>query len=59
VQRPDDHPAKPKDYMPHDAFWIKRGYQRRSDIVTDFAWRDVGDTSETKKPMVFWVRELG
>lgn len=58
VERPENHPRKPAGYTPHDAFWTKRGYVKRPDIVATFAWRDVGDTHESDKPMVFWVKEL-
>jgi GNAT superfamily N-acetyltransferase len=58
VVRPSDHPRRPKDYLPHDAFWHKRGYQKRPDIVAEFAWLDLGDRDETKKPMTFWIKEL-
>lgn len=59
VKRPDDHPLRPAAYVPHDAFWIKRGYVKRPDIVASFEWRDIGDTGETAKPMVFWLKEIG
>jgi GNAT superfamily N-acetyltransferase len=59
VVRPDNHPLRPKDYVPHDAFWQKRGYQKRPDIVAEFAWLDLGEREETKKPMTFWIKELG
>lgn len=59
VVRPSDHPKRPGGYVPHDAFWKKRGYQKREDIVASFAWRDVGEPHETDKPMVFWIKELG
>jgi GNAT superfamily N-acetyltransferase len=58
VQRADDHAARPAGYVPHDAFWSKRGYQKHPEISTRFAWCDVGDTNETEKNMVFWLREL-
>ena len=58
VQRAEDHPARPPGYVPHDAFWSKRGYTKRPDLTTRFAWRDVGDAHETEKTMVFWLREL-
>lgn len=58
VERPVDHPARPRDYVPHDAFWNKRGFQRRADLVAAFSWKDVGSETETEKPMVFWVKEL-
>jgi GNAT superfamily N-acetyltransferase len=58
VERPAHHPRRPADYRPHDAFWARRGYTRRPDITTTFTWRDLDDTAETAKPMVFWVRAL-
>jgi GNAT superfamily N-acetyltransferase len=58
VQRPADHPAKPANYVPHDAFWTKRGYQKRPEITAEFAWRDIGERGESEKTMVFWVKEL-
>jgi GNAT superfamily N-acetyltransferase len=58
VERPFDHPARPHDYVPHDAFWQRRGYVRRADLVARFAWRDLGDAHDTNKPMVFWLKEL-
>lgn len=58
VQR-DDHPARPADYRPHDPFWGKRGFTKRPDIHTHFAWRDLGDAHETEKLMQFWIKELG
>jgi GNAT superfamily N-acetyltransferase len=58
VERPADHPARPTDYRPHDAFWAGRGFVRRPDIVGRFAWKDIGDDGETEKPMVFWLKEL-
>ncbi|MEL3889314.1 GNAT family N-acetyltransferase [Ferrovibrio sp. MS7] len=58
VQRPADHPMKPADYVPLDAFWTKRGYSKRPDLVSSFSWTDIGDTAQTAKPMVYWMREL-
>ena len=58
VVRPDDHPRKPPDYVAHDAFWTKRGYVKRPDIVATFSWCDVGELEETDKAMVFWLKEL-
>lgn len=58
VERAQNHPRKPADYAPHDAFWSKRGFSKRPDIVTEFAWRDLDDPRETNKRMVFWLKEL-
>jgi GNAT superfamily N-acetyltransferase len=58
VERPADHPRRPKDYVPLDAFWAKRGYTRRPDLRTTFTWQDLDDADESSKPMVFWTKTL-
>jgi GNAT superfamily N-acetyltransferase len=58
VVRPADHKARPKDYVPLDAFWTKRGFRPRPDLTASFEWRDVGDESSTRKPMAFWLKNL-
>lgn len=58
VVRPEDHPARPGDYRPLDAFWAKRGYAPVTGFVGRMAWRDLGDAGETEKPMRFWMRRL-
>lgn len=58
VQRSVDHPLKPESYRPLDEFWMKRGYQKNSKLVSEFSWKDIGDTFETKKPMIYWTKTL-
>ncbi len=58
VVRPADHPARPSDYQPLDAFWSRRGYARIEGLTTGFSWRDVGEAEETVKPMEFWSKRL-
>jgi GNAT superfamily N-acetyltransferase len=58
VVRPPDHPMKPPDYVPLDAFWQRRGYTRMEGLVGSYAWRDIGDAEETAKPMQFWMKAL-
>jgi GNAT superfamily N-acetyltransferase len=58
VVRPDTHPARPKNYMPLDGFWKKRGYARRPELVAKFSWRDIGERNDSEKPMVFWMKTL-
>jgi hypothetical protein len=58
VVRPDAHPARPKDYVPLDDFWKKRGYRKRPDLISKFTWRDIGERNESDKPMVFWMKRL-
>jgi GNAT superfamily N-acetyltransferase len=56
VQRPTDHPLQPPNHRPLDAFWHSRGYHRDSSLQSIFFWPDLGETTDTGKPMVYWVR---
>jgi GNAT superfamily N-acetyltransferase len=58
VVRPDDHPLRPQNYRPLDAFWQKRGYARIEGLVCRFAWKDIDQPAETEKPMQFWMKQL-
>lgn len=58
VERPVDHPLRPADYVPLDAFWRRRGYTHHPELRTRFTWRDVGDAQETAKPMSYWLKDL-
>jgi GNAT superfamily N-acetyltransferase len=58
VIRPDDHPDKPADYVPLDAFWRKRGYAPLPGLVTELAWKEHGEEHESLKPMQYWLHNL-
>ncbi|MBN9528297.1 MAG: GNAT family N-acetyltransferase [Alphaproteobacteria bacterium] len=58
VQRPADHPRRPAGYRPLDDFWRKRGYRPEPGMTTTFAWQDLDETSQSAKPMQFWLRDL-
>lgn len=58
VQRPHDHPRRPSDYVPLDAFWKKRGFEPQPHLTTTFSWRDLDEEHESPKPMLFWMKPL-
>lgn len=58
VIRPSDHPARPKEARSLDPFWRKRGYEPLPGYIAEFPWKDVGDSTETNKPMQFWGHTL-
>lgn len=58
VDRPAGHKLRPRDYVPLDAFWTKRGYTRHPELVAKFHWRDIGDQADTYKPLTFWLKKL-
>jgi GNAT superfamily N-acetyltransferase len=58
VVRPPDHPRRPKDHVPLDAFWQRRGYQPIPGLIGHISWRDLDEDAETPKPMQFWIKRL-
>ena len=58
VQRPEDHPLRPADYVPLDRIWSKFGYVKHPELSTTYDWKDVDTAEETAKPMVFWLKSL-
>ena len=58
VQRPDNHPDRPDNYQPLDLFWHNRGYEKRPELATHFSWKEVGEKTESLKPMTFWMKSL-
>jgi GNAT superfamily N-acetyltransferase len=58
VVRPEDHPLRPKSYVPLEAFWRKRGYEKTDGLTTYFTWKDVDQPEQTAKLMQFWIKAL-
>jgi GNAT superfamily N-acetyltransferase len=58
VIRAEDHPRKPDDHRPLDAFWSARGYAKAPGLIARFAWKDLDEAGESPKPMQFWMRGL-
>ncbi|MFC6616998.1 GNAT family N-acetyltransferase [Deinococcus radiophilus] len=58
VQRPADHPSRPVNYRSLTSFWEGRGYREQPDLDTVMSWQDLGEETETAKPMRFWTRQL-
>ena len=58
VERPTDHPLRPKKYQPLDGFWRNRGYQIHPELKTTFSWKELGESTESPKPMTFWIKNL-
>lgn len=58
VVRPPDHPARPPETRPLDAFWRGRGYAPVPGVIATFRWTDVGESRDSAKPLQFWMRSL-
>ena len=58
VERPKDHPLRPNNYRDLDNFWESRGYEKRQDLSTHFSWKEIGEDTESLKPMTFWLKNI-
>ena len=58
VIRADNHPDRPHDYRPLSDFWTKRGYAPVEGLISQLAWKEHGEESESHKPMQYWMRAL-
>lgn len=58
VRRPSDHPFRPGDYQPLDAFWTRRGYVKAEDMVSYFEWKDLDEEAPSAKPMEYWFKKI-
>jgi len=58
VQRADDHPLRPDNYVPLDKFWNKRGYNKHPELSTSYTWKDINEAEECPKSMTFWLKAV-
>lgn len=58
VQRPQDHPLRPASHRDLDGFWQARGYEKRPDLNTFFSWQEIGEQTQSPKPMTFWLKNI-
>lgn len=58
VDRPADHPLRPSNYRPLDAFWASRGYKKLPALRATMDWQDIDESQPTSKTLTFWMRAL-
>jgi GNAT superfamily N-acetyltransferase len=58
VQRAQDHPLRPTHHRDLDSFWQAQGYEKRVDLKTFFSWQEIGEETESQKPMTFWLKNM-
>lgn len=58
VERPDQHPKRPKNWYPLDTFWQKLGYRKHPELKAFLSWKEIGDNQESTKPMIFWLKHM-
>lgn len=57
VIRAEDHPARPADHRPLDAFWRARGYAPLEGVTAWFDWKTVGGGEEHHE-LQYWTQGL-
>lgn len=57
VERADDHPLRPHDYIPITRFLARTGFARLHGVTTSFVWLET-DGVKRDHPMQFWIKEL-
>lgn len=54
VDRPANHPLKPKNYQNLEPFWRKRGYQQLPECKAYLEWRDIDREGTEVHALTFW-----
>ena len=57
VERAPGDPRRPPFHRGNEAFWNKRGYTHRPELVARLAWNEVG-RGEREHALSFWLRPL-
>ena len=58
VDRDGDDPRRPPGARGNEAFWAARGYERQPGMTMRLAWKELGETRASEKPLTFWLRRL-
>ena len=56
VRRAAEDPRQPAGYRPLNAFWARRGYVERPELVCRMSWREIGAAAAMAHDLVFWTR---
>ncbi len=58
VERASNDPRKPEGYKELTPVWQHFGYQKQAKLCAYFEWKELGETEETAKPLIFWTKLL-
>jgi GNAT superfamily N-acetyltransferase len=58
VERPADHPQRPDEYSPLDAFWTARGYSHLEGAASHFDWPETPNGPQIVHRMHYWTRSF-
>ncbi len=58
VDRPDDHPCKPKNFKPVDEIWQHFGYKLLPDMKVSMGWLQVDTETKTLNTLSLWYKKV-
>jgi hypothetical protein len=58
VQRPSDHPLRPKNHLPLDGLWQSFGFQPVPGLTCSMSWKQIDESNESPKTLQFWMRDI-
>lgn len=56
INRPSNHPLRPKDYQDLESFWKHRGYEKQPALQTQIMWKEI-QKNEEEHTLTFWTKE--
>jgi len=58
VERSPDDSRRPNNYVPLDKVWEHFGYEKHPELCAFYEWKEIGEATISKKPLVFWLKNL-
>jgi GNAT superfamily N-acetyltransferase len=58
VDRGPNHPLRPHNYESSERLWKRFGFVKDPEKLVHFRWKDLGNSTETDKPMNVWIKKL-
>lgn len=54
----EEIPSKPADYIPLFDFWRKRGYNHHPEITNKVHWKETGSLIPIERQVSFWIKNI-
>lgn len=58
IDRGPEDPKRPLDYQKLDPYWERQGYRKHTELVGFIPYKELGDSFESPKKMIFWIKKL-
>ncbi len=57
IEREENHPFKPHDYISNDEIWIKQGFQK-TPYHSTISWKEINEETDSSKKLSIWQKEI-